>query len=224
MITNIDIELVIWDFDGTILDTEWPTYAAALREFERYGVELDLAAWQDTLGSADHEPWWEPLRRAVGGFDESDDELLTRYRTYKNELTDAEELRPGVSALFGSLAKSGIPSALASSSPIEWVEKHTRRHELWDSFVGVATRTDVGAERTKPCPDLFLLAAERAGRNPECCLVIEDSHHGVVAAKAAGMRAIAVPHTLTETQDFTAADLVLESLEHLDLNALGFGS
>ena len=209
-----DIELVIWDFDGTILDTEWPAYAAAVVEFERYGVEIDLAAWQATLGSANHEPWWEGLRREVGGFNETDDELITRYRALKNEMTDANELLPGVRSLFGELAFRKLPTALASSSPITWVEKHTKRHGLWDQFVAVATRTDVGAERTKPHPDLFLLAAERANVAPGRCLVIEDSEHGINAAKSAGMTAVAVPHRLTETQDFSAADRVLASLEH----------
>lgn len=210
-----DTKLVIWDFDGTILDTEWPTYAAALVEFERYGVQLDLAAWQDTLGSADHEPWWEGLRRAVGGFDESDDDLLTRYRALKNEMTDKNDLRNGVREYFDRIIGAGIPNALASSSPIDWVERHTKRHGLWDNFVSVATRTDVGAERTKPHPDLFLLAADRASIDPASCLVIEDSHHGVVAAKAAGMRVVATPHRLTETQDFSAADRVVASLTEL---------
>jgi len=210
-----DTELVIWDFDGTILDTEWPTFAAAQVEFERYGVEIDLAAWQATLGSADHEPWWEGLRRAVGGFDESDDDLLTRYRKLKNELTDARDLREGVREYFGHVHDQGLQSALASSSPIHWVERHTKRHGLWDSFVSVATRTDVGAKRTKPEPDLFVLAADRANIDPARCLVIEDSHHGVTAAKAAGMRVVATPHRLTETQDFSAADRVVNSLTEL---------
>lgn len=204
-----DTELVIWDFDGTILDTEWPTFAAAQVEFERYGVEIDLAAWQATLGSADHEPWWEGLRRAVGGFDESDDELLTRYRKRKNELTDARDLRPGVQDLMDQLFASPVTQAVASSSPLSWVEKHLRRNDLWDRMTTVVTRDDVGAERTKPHPDLFLLAAERAGFEPTRCVVIEDSHHGVTAAKAAGMYAIATPHRLTESQDFSAADVVI---------------
>ena len=68
--------LVIWDFDGTILDTETPTFEAASREYQRYGLEPDLAVWQDTLGSAQHEPWWEDLRRRVGGLDESDEDLF----------------------------------------------------------------------------------------------------------------------------------------------------
>ena len=212
--------LVIWDFDGTILDTETPTFEAASREYERHGLAPDLAVWQETLGSAQHEPWWEDLRRRAGGFSEPDQALFDRYDTEKDGLIAASELRPGVQASFDSFAVDSIPVALASSSPIEWVEEHTKRHGLWNSFVAVATRTDVGAERTKPHPDLFLLAAERAGFEPADCLVIEDSNHGVAAAKTAGMKVVAFPNPMTRSQDFSAADLVVDTLVGLQLDAI----
>ena len=72
-------------------------------------------------------------------------------------------------------------------------------------------------DRTKPHPDLFLLAADRSDVQPERCLVIEDSNHGIVAAKSAGMYAIAVPHRLTEMQDFSLADRIVTSIEELTL-------
>lgn len=202
-------ELVIWDFDGTVLDTEWPAFHAAKLEFERYGKEIDLAVWQNTLGSAGQEPWWEGLRRQVGGFEESDEELLDRWRATKAEMTDSYDLRPGVRDLFDRLAAEAMPCAVASSSPLWWVEKYLRKHNLWDRPVNVTTADDVGAERTKPHPDLFLLAAERANTDPANCVVIEDSQHGITAAKAAGMFAIATPHRLTESQDFSHADRVI---------------
>jgi len=202
-------ELVIWDFDGTIIDTEWPAFQAAKVEFERYGASIDIEVWKSTLGSADHEPWWDGLRRQVGRFDESDEELITRYRATKNQITDALQLRPGVRSLFDRFGADEMPCALASSSPLSWVERHTRRHELWDRFVTVATSDDVGTERTKPHPDLFLLAADRARVEPSKCVVIEDSQHGITAAKAAGMYAIATPHRLTVTQDLSHADLII---------------
>ncbi|MGI9606761.1 MAG: HAD family hydrolase [Acidimicrobiales bacterium] len=214
------IRSVIWDFDGTILDTEWPAYVSAEREFVRLGVDLRFDEWQNTIGSADHEPWWEVLRREAGGLGESDDTLLARYRGLKNELTDAADLLPGVASLFDHLRHRSVPNALASSSSLEWVERHTRRHGLWDRFVAVATRTDVGRARTKPEPDLFLLAAERAGFDAAHTLVIEDSAHGVAAAKRAGMRVVAVPNRITNGQDFSAADLVVDSLAGLDLDGI----
>lgn len=214
------LSTVIWDFDGTILDTEWPAYVAAKREFDRLGVELDLAEWQETVGTADHDPWWEVLRERAGDLGEPDDVVLGRFRTLKNELTDAAPLMDGVEDAFATVRAAGAKAAVASSSSIEWVERHIRRHGLWHHLVAVATRTDVGIKRTKPAPDLFLLAAERAAADPEACLVIEDSFHGVVAAKTAGMTVIAVPNRITSGQDFTAADRVVESVAAIDLGSI----
>jgi len=210
--------LVIWDFDGTILDTEWPAYEAAKREFDRLGVDLRFSAWQATIGTANHEPWWEHLRREAGGLGEPDEDVITRYRAHKNTLTDSYDLLPGVRAAFVRLDELSVASAVASSSHLEWVERHTRRHGLWASFTAVATRTDVGAERTKPHPDLFLLAAERAQTDPSRCVVIEDSAHGVTAAKAAGMCVVAVPNRITTGQDFSHADRVLGSLDAVSID------
>lgn len=216
----MSVQAVIWDFDGTILDTEWPAYVAASREFERLGVELSFVDWQETIGTANHEPWWELLRREAGGLGEDDEQVLARYRLSKNEMTDAADLLPGVRACFADLADRRIPSAVASSSSVEWVERHCRRHGVWDHFVSVATRSDVGRSRTKPEPDLFLLAAERGGWECDECVVIEDSRHGVEAARRAGMHVIAVPNRITTGQDFSAADLVIDSLSDLDMGRL----
>lgn len=213
---DADVDLVIWDFDGTILDTEWPAYASATLEYERYGRTIDIAEWQASLGSGVAPPWWAQLRDDVGGFDETEDEFLARYRAYKNELTDVKDVNPGVRELLEIFAAKGVEFALASSSPRYWLDKHLPRLGLVEHFPVVVSRDDVGAERTKPHPDLFELAAQRSGGvAPERCLVIEDTHHGVVAAKAAGMAVVAVPHRLTEMQDFSQADRVVPSLNLL---------
>lgn len=217
---NADSRLVIWDFDGTILDTEWPAFVAAQAEYEAHGVELDFTLWQNSIGTANHEPWWEHLKTEVGDLREPDEVVIERFRSRKNTLTDSYDLLPGVRAAFERLAVLGAPSAVASSSHVEWVERHTVRHGLWSTFVAVATRTDVGAERTKPHPDLFLLAAERAGFDTAQCVVVEDSAHGVAAARAAGMPVLAVPNRITIGQDFSHADLVVSSLEDVSIDVV----
>jgi HAD superfamily hydrolase (TIGR01509 family) len=143
--------------------------------------------------------------------------VLTRYRALKNELTDASASMPGVDDAFAAISEAGRRSAVASSSSIGWVERHLKRLDLWTEMSAVATRTDVGVERTKPAPDLFLLAADRAGVSPAECLVIEDSRHGVRGAKAAGMTVVAVPNRITTGQDFEAADQIVGSVAEIDL-------
>lgn len=212
---DVEVDLVIWDFDGTMVDTEWPAFVAAKREYERYGRTIEVETWQQFLGSGIGDPWWAQLRDDVGGFNESEDEFLARYREYKNELTDTKDTLPGVRGLLDAFESQGRGLAVASSSPRSWLDRHLPRLGLVERFPVIVTRDNVGAERTKPHPDLFLLAAERSGVVPERCLVIEDSNHGVVAAKAAGMYVVAAPHRLSALQDFSQADRVVTSLEEL---------
>ena len=77
--------------------------------------------------------------------------------------------------------------------------------------------------RAKPWPDVFLHAADQLAVDPARCLAIEDSHHGVAGAKAAGMHCVAVPNRVTAGSDFSAADAVVESLERFPFQRFGLG-
>jgi beta-phosphoglucomutase-like phosphatase (HAD superfamily) len=111
---------------------------------------------------------------------------------------------------------------VASSSRLDWVGGHLDRLGLRHRFAAVVTRDDVGddAARTKPAPDLFLVAAERLGVPPAACVVLEDSPNGVVAGRAAGMVVVAVPCPMTQALDLSGADLVASSLVGVDLVTL----
>src|SRR5262249_56690123 len=86
-------------------------------------------------------------------------------------------------------------TAVAWSSTGGWVESWIEHHGIRPLFDAVCGRDDVA--RVKPAPDLFLLAAERLAVPPARCVVFEDSPNGMRAARAAGMRGVAVPHPLT---------------------------
>jgi beta-phosphoglucomutase-like phosphatase (HAD superfamily) len=85
-----------------------------------------------------------------------------------------------------------------------------RPFALEDLFQVVLSGTDVA--RTKPAPDIYLLAAERMGVSPSRCVAFEDSEAGVRSAKSAGMTVIAVPNVFTAHQDHSSADVCLSSL------------
>src|SRR5436309_685938 len=102
-----------------------------------------------------------------------------------------------------------------SSSEAEWVLPLLERIGLHASFRHVVT---TGSElRPKPAPDTYLEACLRLGVEPAHALAIEDSPHGIAAAKTAGLRCVAVPHELTETLDLSAADMRLGSLAECSL-------
>jgi beta-phosphoglucomutase-like phosphatase (HAD superfamily) len=90
-----------------------------------------------------------------------------------------------------------------------------RQHSIEAAFVCIRTADDVAL--TKPAPDLFLSAAACLDVLPEHCLVFEDSPNGILAARAAGIRCVAVPGTITRQIALPPADLLIESLDALPL-------
>ncbi len=213
---------LIFDFDGLILDTETVTYETVSEIFVEHGEVLDLAWWHSILGNGGHPHWSEVLAQQLGR--PVDREALTALRAERRTtILDALPVCAGVVDLLDAAEAGDVPTAVASSSPSDWVDGHLTRLGLRDRFRRVVTRDDVGGDgaRTKPAPDLFLLAARALGVAPARCVVLEDSPNGVAAARAAGMTVVAVPGPMTATLDFGAADLVVPSLTEVDPSTLG---
>ena len=211
------MDAIVFDFDGLILDTEWPEYLTVAEEFVRHGAELTIDDWQHVVGRADHPHWTEMLEDAIGcGIDR---EAAQRRRRQRHaEQIAAEHILPGVQRLVDSARADGIALAVASSSGREWVEGHLERLGLRPSFATVVTRDHVA--RAKPWPDLYELALARLGAAPSAAVALEDSHHGCAAAKAAGLACVVVPNRVTARQDFSHADLVAGSLAEVGLDVL----
>jgi HAD superfamily hydrolase (TIGR01509 family) len=216
-------QALLFDFDGLILDTESSEFHSVGLIFSEHGLVLDRSEWQGIIGTADHPHWTELLEQALGRPLEDRDAVVVRHRQHHRVTVSAETVRPGVVELLDEAAGAGVPAVVVSSSPASWVVGHLERLELRDRFVDVVTRDDLDGDRTrtKPAPDLYLLAAERVGAAPAACVALEDSPHGVAAAVAAGMAVVAVPGPMTSGLDFSAADLVVASLADVDLSGLG---
>jgi HAD superfamily hydrolase (TIGR01509 family) len=212
------LDALIFDFDGLILDTEWPEFSTVREEFASHGVSLDLADWQQIVGRADHPHWFDwlqsevetPLERAV---------VIERRRARHHALIAEQVVRPGVVALLDEAVEAGVPVGVASSSSMEWVEGHLDRLGLLARFTVVRCRDHV--ERAKPHPDLFEDALDAIGADPSRSVALEDSFHGCSAAKSAGMRCVVVPNDVTRSQVFDHADLVVDSLTDVSLERLG---
>jgi len=117
--------------------------------------------------------------------------------------------------LIKNARAAGLRLAVGSSSPAVWVHGHLRRLGLFDNFETIVTFDDV--RESKPSPEIFLTVLDRMNIPAEQALVLEDSHNGVLAAKRAGLRVVAVPNGVTSGQDFSLAEEVLGSLEDLNL-------
>jgi HAD superfamily hydrolase (TIGR01509 family) len=204
------IRAVVFDFDGLVLDTEVPVYAAWCAAFEAHGaVPPTLEEWAAEIGTAgglDLEAWL--VERATRPVDI--DAVQLARRAHRDELLEHEQVRAGVESWIDEAEAAGFGVSIASSSPSEWVVEHLERLALRHRFTHVVTAG--GALRAKPAPDTYVEACVRLGVDPHAALAVEDSPNGIAAAKAAGLTCVTVPNTMTEGLDLSAADLRLTSL------------
>lgn len=209
---------VIFDFDGTIADTETPVYETALMAHEAHGLSLPMSTWIQVVGTADNKPLAERLADELGR--EPDPDVMARAKAMHQRAREGVPALPGVEDLIAIASGAGSRLAVASSSPRTWVEPHLTRLGLIEHFDHLSTRDQV--DRGKPAPDLFLLAAARLQLDPADVLVIEDSRHGFAAARAAGMQCVVVPNPVTAHDVHPDAEIVLESLLDFPFAHFGF--
>lgn len=196
---------VIFDLDGVIADTE-PLHQEA---FRRLLSELSLptsglADWHRFVGTADRPVMIELTRGYETG--RTLDELLERKASlFLGLVREREPLFPEIPGLVADLAQR-YALAVASGSLRTAIAGVLALRGLREQFRSVLSVQDVG--RGKPAPDLFLRTAERLALPPAECVVIEDSAPGVAAARAAGMRVIAITNT-TPSDRLRDADAVV---------------
>ena len=213
----VTVKALIFDFDGMLMDTETTLLESWRWEWRRHGLELGLDGFFADHGGDANEPRYAALAAAVGQtYDrESSHELRMAYRA---KLNAALEPAPGIVGWLDRAAELGLRLAVASSSPIAHVGVMLDQAGLRARFEVLATGDESTAH--KPDPAVYLLALERLGLAAEEALALEDTAHGVAAARAAGLRCVAVPNPHADHARFTAADLLLTSAASLSLDAI----
>jgi HAD superfamily hydrolase (TIGR01509 family) len=213
---------IVFDFDGLILDTETPIFASWSQLFADHGcAPLTMEEWSAEVGTVGGIDLIALFRSRLDHDREVDmDAVQARRRAHRDELLAREVLRPGIVEWIADAEARGIPLAIASSSEYEWVDPHLRRLGLRDSFAYVACHSAELA--AKPDPATYLCACAALAVDPASAFAVEDSPHGIAAARAAGLRVVAVPNSVTARLDLSAADIVVESLADFTLaDALG---
>ena len=208
------IRAIVFDFDGLILDTEEPVYRSWLEVYREHGEELPFERWVEIVGSTTgsfhpQHHLEERLGRSLTR------EVLDRRIGRRTELILAQSLLPGVVQHIESAKAMGLKLGVASSSTRDWVSGHLERLGILDSFDCVRCRDDVA--NAKPEPDLYIAVIECLGVLAAETIAIEDSPNGVLAAKRAGLRCVAIPNSITASLDLSQADLVLNSLADVTL-------
>jgi HAD superfamily hydrolase (TIGR01509 family) len=213
------LNALIFDFDGLILDTETPEVAVWQTIFREHGHELPVDEWAKTIGGYGISTYDAAKHLSqLTGLDPVP--LRARYRSESDAVIHASPILPGVMDLLDAAAERNVRLAVASSSPHSWVDSHLSRLGLADRFDEVICSDDVAPGRTKPNPDLFLLAAERLKVQKDAAVIFEDSPNGVRAAKSAGIFVVAVPNPLTIRLGVNGADLTVKSLSEVTLAQL----
>ena len=211
------MKLIVFDFDGLILDTEVPVYDAWQEIYGDHGHELPFAQWAECIGTADVFDPCADLAGRVGRVLDAG-ALRRRHRTRTDTLIAAQSVRPGVRERIEEAAALGLALGVASSSDRAWVHGHLGRLGLVDRFQAIRCREDVS--RVKPDPALYRAVVDSLGVRPDEALALEDSPNGVLAAKRAGLVCVAVPNALTARLDLRHADLVVGSLADVSLAGL----
>jgi HAD superfamily hydrolase (TIGR01509 family) len=199
---------LIFDFDGVVVDTESAVVAAWRAECAELDVLFDEEAFVSAVGVPSLRP--DRVRAVLGPAGGDPEAAITRIRSRLRALALELPVLPGVRELLEQARSAGVRTALASGATREWVCSHLERVGLLAAFSPVLCRDDVAAG--KPAPDLYLAALAGLRLPVTVAVAIEDTATGVAAAKAAGLRCVAVPGPVTVRHDLTAADLVLPSL------------
>lgn len=203
---------LIYDLDGLLLDTETLHEQANQTIARRYGKTFDPSIKVKMAGRTTQDSarlFVELLKMPL-----TPEEYLKQRYEILYPLYPAAIPLPGAKHLTEHFRKQGIPQAIASSSATYHFELKMSRQQDWlNCFECLILGDDPELQRSKPDPDIFLLAAKRLGANPQHCLVFEDSLAGIEAALAAKMAVVAVPAPHLDPQIFQKADQVLNSLE-----------
>ena len=205
---------VIFDMDGVIIDSEPIHMESDKMTMKYFDREISDEELNNYVGISNPDMWSE-LREKYH-MTASIEEILEKHTSYKKHLFENRKLTPikGIKMLLDDLKNSGIRVGLASSSTKEFIEIILNNLGLLEYFESIISCDDVA--RSKPSPDIFIKAAEVLRVKPSDCLVIEDSSHGVKAAKLAEMKCIGFINPNSGKQDLSLADAVVCSIEEID--------
>lgn len=213
----VGVRAMVFDFDGLLMDTETTMVESWRAEWAHHGLELDLEEFWPGHGGDISEDRYAVLAAAVGsGFDRAASHA--RRQAHRDAMHSELGFRPGIREWVTTARELGLRVAIASSSPASWVLGHLERVDAVELFDLVVTGDEVATH--KPDPAIYELALRRIGVPGAAAIAVEDTAHGVAAAQAAGMFAVAIPNPFVAAADVSGADLVLSSADQMLLSEL----
>jgi HAD superfamily hydrolase (TIGR01509 family) len=202
---------VIFDMDGVIIDSEPIHITCEKKIFQILEISITDKEHHSLIGTTDSAMWTHlknkfKLKKSVNELVNLKQALYFEYIKNKANLRPI----PYIPELIGFLNMKGFLLALASSSPHAHIDFIMNEFNLRNYFSVVVSGDDT--KNGKPNPEIFLKVSELAGVAPQCCVVIEDSNNGVLAAKNAKMKCIGYKNPNSGNQDLSNADFVTDVL------------
>ncbi len=210
------VKAIIFDMDGVLVDSESFHLRAYNKILARYGKSISAAEFHKGFGSL---PAKEKLRNWLDINDESELNRLSGERDSCFGQLINDHLVPSKDAacILENMKNSGFRLGLATSASRESADLILKKLEIEDYFESIICANDF--RQGKPDPEIFLNAAGRLNVNASDCVVIEDSRHGIEAARNAGMKCIAVA-TSHRPEELDNADRIVNGIEGITLNML----
>lgn len=209
------IKAVLFDHDGVIADLE-PLHAKADNlVLARYGAHVPEEKMTELIGVSTLKSW--EIFKELFKIPEAAEWLAKEKTDTVLKLIEKDGIAPseGLMPLLKLLKEKGYRLAIASGQYRQVIDAVATKLKIRRYFDTMVSCNDVA--RGKPDPEIFILAAKRLGLHPAECLVIEDSGPGIAAAKAAGMKCIALRTAATASHDLSMADKVVSSLAEVQM-------
>lgn len=192
-------DAIIFDLDGTLIDSEAVSLAAGLEVFGPYSSGFTTAFFHSLIGTDDDTARRLITARLPEGIPYEEVHGVWRRMIRARFIAEGVPLKPGAKATLAALSAKGLPLAIATSSLAASAEFKLTRAEIACYFNAVVVRESIAAP--KPAPDAYLEAARQLNVDPKRCLAFEDSALGATAAFAAGMQVYQIPDVVPAPAD-----------------------
>lgn len=195
-----DIDAIIFDMDGTLIDSMWVWEAVDLDFYKKYHLEEPPEGFYEKMEGMSFTETAQLFLDSFPTLSQSLEEIKTEWTKMAfQKYTTEVSLKQGVRGFLEEQKKRGMKLGIATSNGTELVDAVLKALDIEKYFDSIHTSCEV--ERGKPAPDIYLLVAGELGIEPGRCLVFEDVPMGILAGKNAGMRTCAVDDASSRIQD-----------------------